>query len=190
MHRLLLFIVTFGALSLAACASEEQIIERAIEQANHCETKEDCTYVGSVCPFGCTIYVHRDEAERIQPMIENFQSDCVYDCARTYGVECVEEQCEPVLDPPPEGTVGQACVMDEECATPMEYLVQSRCPFGSGCIDGVCRVVCSIPQNELSDMWESMQCITDDDCDCSSYLADDLKECRCHSGQCVAVVGE
>jgi len=35
-----------------------------------------------------------------------------------------------------------SCSQDSECETPMEYLVQSRCPFTSLCIDNKCTVVC------------------------------------------------
>jgi hypothetical protein len=34
------------------------------------------------------------------------------------------------------------CRRDSECATPEEYLLMSRCPFASKCIDGKCAVVC------------------------------------------------
>lgn len=42
------------------------------------------------------------------------------------------------------------CRYDFECATPGEYLAQSRCPFTSVCLNGQCAVVCpSFPQLDL-----------------------------------------
>ena len=35
-----------------------------------------------------------------------------------------------------------ACTAHEQCETPMEYLIQSRCPFTSRCIESRCAVVC------------------------------------------------
>ena len=34
------------------------------------------------------------------------------------------------------------CVNDSDCQTPVEYLVQSRCPFTSLCLNGRCAVIC------------------------------------------------
>lgn len=35
-----------------------------------------------------------------------------------------------------------ACVRNDDCETPLEYLIQSRCPFVSLCLDNKCAVVC------------------------------------------------
>lgn len=35
-----------------------------------------------------------------------------------------------------------ACTTHEQCETPAEYLLQSRCPFVSRCIESKCAVVC------------------------------------------------
>ncbi|MCU0679403.1 MAG: hypothetical protein MUC28_03085 [Planctomycetes bacterium] len=40
------------------------------------------------------------------------------------------------------------CARHEDCQTPFEYLVQSRCPFTSLCLNGLCSVVC--PGNDES----------------------------------------
>ncbi|MFA6797164.1 MAG: hypothetical protein WCR40_00410 [Candidatus Paceibacterota bacterium] len=34
------------------------------------------------------------------------------------------------------------CIKDEECKTPDEYLLQSRCPFISLCLEKKCSIVC------------------------------------------------
>jgi len=41
-----------------------------------------------------------------------------------------------------EKTIDIACDYDFECVTPDEYLVMSRCPFTSMCLEGNCTVVC------------------------------------------------
>lgn len=35
-----------------------------------------------------------------------------------------------------------SCIKDEECKTPDEYLLQSRCPFTSLCLKDKCNIVC------------------------------------------------
>jgi regulatory protein YycI of two-component signal transduction system YycFG len=35
-----------------------------------------------------------------------------------------------------------SCKEDIECETPYEYLLMSRCPFTSKCIDNKCSVIC------------------------------------------------
>lgn len=39
-----------------------------------------------------------------------------------------------------------SCRKDNECKTPVEYLIQSHCPFVSLCLENKCTVVC--PQHE------------------------------------------
>jgi hypothetical protein len=39
------------------------------------------------------------------------------------------------------------CQKHTDCATPVEYSVQSRCPFVSLCLEGSCTVVCPAQEN-------------------------------------------
>jgi uncharacterized protein len=41
-------------------------------------------------------------------------------------------------------TLNESCNDDMDCDTPMEYLLMSRCPFTSKCLDGQCTVVCPL----------------------------------------------
>lgn len=41
-----------------------------------------------------------------------------------------------------EKALDSACSKDEECATPAEYQIQSRCPFVTLCLENKCTVVC------------------------------------------------
>jgi hypothetical protein len=40
------------------------IIQSKINQANYCNIKSDCIDIGGKCPFGCYIYVNKEEAKR------------------------------------------------------------------------------------------------------------------------------
>lgn len=142
-----------GLVFLSACANgdttytptSEQGIKQELAKANYCESVSDCVDVGAKCPFGCYLYVNKDEAPRLKPMIEGFQSTCQYSCIAIKGVECVQNKCQVIPDAPaqdPEGNVGAACTDDTECITPMSYLARSSCPFTSKCLEGSCAVVC------------------------------------------------
>jgi hypothetical protein len=41
-----------------------------------------------------------------------------------------------------EKITGEACRQNTDCKTPGEYMVQSRCPFTSMCLENKCAVVC------------------------------------------------
>ena len=85
---------------------------------------------------------------------------------------------EPVAHKEP----GSSCTMDAECQTPIEYLVQSNCPFGSACINNKCQVVCSVINPNIPD---GDTCSTDSDCDCSKRPNN--SDCVCHDGNCLSV---
>lgn len=38
-----------------------------------------------------------------------------------------------------------ACEVDQDCKTPVDYLIRSNCPYESKCLDEKCAVVC--PKN-------------------------------------------
>ncbi|NUM25864.1 MAG: hypothetical protein HUU49_04595 [Candidatus Buchananbacteria bacterium] len=74
-------------------ALREEQIKLAIERARYCNVKEDCVIINSKCPFGCSIAINKDQAETITGLIENFDSDCVYDCLAAKDFDCVNNQC-------------------------------------------------------------------------------------------------
>lgn len=83
------------------------------------------------------------------------------------------------------------CTSDIECETPMEYLVQSNCPFGSACINNECKVVCPLtfhdPNPAISKSYP-YECKSDSDCNCEER-GDRSLGCVCHRGTCVSVEG-
>ncbi len=68
-------------------------IERAITEAQYCEVKSDCVQVESKCPFGCYTFVNKKEADRIQTLIDTYESRCAYLCLELKGYDCVNNKC-------------------------------------------------------------------------------------------------
>jgi len=68
---------------------EEQVVE-----ANYCATKSDCVLVASKCPFGCAVFVNKDEARRMKGLIEAYPSECMYSCLPLKGFECIGARCQ------------------------------------------------------------------------------------------------
>lgn len=87
-----------ASLALIACSSQETTVRQAIEEANYCETAGDCVLVGSKCPFGCYIYANAQEADHIRGLVDDYESQCVYGCIQSSGVECRENTCEAVTE--------------------------------------------------------------------------------------------
>jgi hypothetical protein len=74
-------------------SGEEEKIKQAIEKAKYCKQKEDCVKIPSQCPFGCWVVVNKNESERIQGMIDSYESECVYGCVELKGYDCIDNKC-------------------------------------------------------------------------------------------------
>lgn len=72
------------------------------------------------------------------------------------------------------------CAIDEECTLPMEFAMQSNCPFESICLYDECRVACPVPTDAPK------RCLGDRVCDCSPRGNRTL-ECICHDRTCYSV---
>ena len=68
-------------------------IKNQIKEANYCNVKEDCVWVGSKCPFGCNIYVNVNEENRIKDLLDNYIERCAYACVPVSSVECINNKC-------------------------------------------------------------------------------------------------
>src|SRR3989344_5380887 len=78
-------------------SAREDRIKTAIAEANYCETAADCQMAAqSACPFGCYIYVNKNEAARIGALIAGYESRCAYSCVQFQGVECINKTCQVV----------------------------------------------------------------------------------------------
>ena len=91
----LIFVVIIFFLSLK---HEEANIKLAIEKANYCESDSDCIDAGGKCPFGCYIYVNKNEVEKISQLIKSYESECVYGCVSCPTAICEGKKCKEVCE--------------------------------------------------------------------------------------------
>lgn len=84
-------------LLFSACAPSAETVETAIDEANYCDTEEDCVDLGAICPFDCYILVNESEAEEVQSLIDDFlkhqTSICFYSCISLGNIVCEEGSC-------------------------------------------------------------------------------------------------
>ncbi|NCC71551.1 hypothetical protein EOM09_08320 [bacterium] len=71
-------------------------INYEIKKANYCEIDSDCINAGGKCPFGCYIYINKNEFEKISKLISNYESNCVYDCINCEKAICENNKCKEV----------------------------------------------------------------------------------------------
>jgi len=77
---------------------KELNIKSEIEKANYCEVESDCVNVGAKCPFGCYIYVNKNEVEQISKLIQSYNSNCIYSCILCPTVICDNNKCKEVCE--------------------------------------------------------------------------------------------
>lgn len=87
--------------------------------------------------------------------------------------------------------IKEECTESTECILPMEFAVQSICPFQAACIKGSCAVICPMwehsPNPEESISYE-VSCSDDENCDCSTWDTQGKYSCKCIDGQCASVI--
>ena len=83
---ILLYIVLIG------CSPSEKYINNEIEKANYCNTKYDCVNAGDKCPFGCYVFVNKNEITKIKNLIDSYKSNCIYSCA-VCEADCKNNKC-------------------------------------------------------------------------------------------------
>ena len=74
------------------------------------------------------------------------------------------------------GCTNQTC--KDDCDVPQSYKARSICAYEAECIQGECEIFCPVQS----------ECSADSDCDCASYRAADMEDCKCFKGECAAVV--
>lgn len=77
---------------------KESNIKSEIEKANYCEVASDCVDAGGKCPFGCYVYVNKNEVEQISKLIQSYDSKCVYGCLSKTEVICENNKCKEVFE--------------------------------------------------------------------------------------------
>ena len=85
-----------------------------------------CTQEAKVCPDGSSVGRTGPQCEFATCPSEDAALPGGY-LPGTYSIEAISET---------------SCVEDRDCETPMEYCIQSRCPFTSLCLAERCAVVC------------------------------------------------
>jgi len=75
----------------------EQYITGQINEANYCDTNNDCALAIRKCPFGCYILVNKSELDRINGLIDGHLQRCVLTCAKLDEFTCFEGKCKPVI---------------------------------------------------------------------------------------------
>ncbi|MBT3721380.1 hypothetical protein HN789_06995 [archaeon] len=100
-------------------------IQVEIDNANFCDTKDDCIDVESKCPFGCNIFVNKDQSSKIKDLIESYETNCMYKCRPSTGVDCIDNKCEATFDQEQDLT---SCQTDDDCSIVYEHSCCS-CPM-------------------------------------------------------------
>lgn len=91
-----ILITLVTCLFLLAPNIKESKIKSAIEKANYCEVDSDCVDAGGRCPFGCYVYVNKNEVGKISKLIETYDSNCVYGCMLCPTAICENNKCKEV----------------------------------------------------------------------------------------------
>ena len=73
-----------------------------------------------------------------------------------------------------------------DCETPMEYLVQSNCPFTTKYYNNQCAVVCPLTSPDYIGHLYPEPCNKDSDCNCE-YRGNRTLECACIQQQCYSI---
>jgi hypothetical protein len=69
-------------------------VQAEIRIAGRCTVAGDCVDIGSFCPYGCSIVVHKDEAERMRQFLAGqAKNSCLYRCAPLKAIACEAGQC-------------------------------------------------------------------------------------------------
>jgi hypothetical protein len=87
----------------------------------------------------------------------------------------------------------ESCQVSTDCRLPMEFAVQSNCPYSTACINKKCNVICPMwqhsPNMNLNISYQA-KCQSDTDCDCSGWDTQNKYECLCLDNQCASRVAE
>ena len=77
-------------------SSYQQYVLDIIPQANYCQRDRDCYLVPSRCPYGCCVYVNRDEQGMVAYLMEkDAKPPCQHKCERCPTSVCRENKCVP-----------------------------------------------------------------------------------------------
>lgn len=86
-----------SAVFLVSSDIHKSYVQHEINKANYCEADSDCRHLEPKCPFGCAIYVNKNESARINGLLSRFDSNCVYSCIATIP-KCEFNKCRVVFE--------------------------------------------------------------------------------------------
>ncbi|MFH1287058.1 MAG: DUF2807 domain-containing protein [Candidatus Magasanikbacteria bacterium] len=146
---------------------------------------ENISGAGKVSQVSQSSAVSDTSLDYIYELFTDF--DYLSGSADMVGVEVeIEEATTSTAD-----LIGQSCENSTDCRLPMEYAVQSNCPYRAACMDGTCMVVCPLwehsPDPEESVSYPTL-CTESSDCDCSGWDQESRYSCECVDGGCASVV--
>jgi len=99
--RLLLLTLTSGLLT-AGCAPTREEVQQAIDDANYCDSADECVELSGDCDFDCPMLVNRAEEARIREMLEEYQDarrdSCPFMCSPLDSIQCSGGECRGVTD--------------------------------------------------------------------------------------------
>jgi hypothetical protein len=83
---------------LAAGCLTEEAVEAEFDDANYCESSDECVVLYPGCPLGCWTAVNEAEEDRIADLIDDFfaqqtGAECAYDCAAHKDPRCLDGEC-------------------------------------------------------------------------------------------------
>ena len=90
---LIILIITTGTFFIYLPKIKELQIKNEINKANYCSINSDCQDAGGKCPFGCYIFVNKNEVEKTSKLINSYNSNCVYDCVGNITPICKNNKC-------------------------------------------------------------------------------------------------
>lgn len=91
----LLFIIIITIFASCSITTKQNSIEKEIEKAKYCKVKEDCIIIHGKCPFGCYQAINKNEKEKIENLIKDFDSNCAYSCIELKEEpQCNNNRCE------------------------------------------------------------------------------------------------
>ena len=67
-----------------------------INEANYCETVDDCVETDTKCPLGCYNLVNISKVGRINALVGEFKQTCFQTCTTLNETVCEQGKCKPV----------------------------------------------------------------------------------------------
>ena len=79
------------------CASQDHV-EDALDDANYCDSPDDCIAIDPGCPFNCQTFINKAEKDDIDKLLARYHRrhdavTCAYECYDYDGLDCIQDKC-------------------------------------------------------------------------------------------------